>query len=195
MELLLFGVDSSGPITFSGTGTARISLGEDKGFGVPSWLLTDIDLNLSSPAPVPEPATLLLLGGGLGGRRHPYAPEEEASVTWRPAPGARIPKADDIFVGGRHGRAGARCGNGANHGRFFVRLAARTLHDAPLTPPEGSRTQDRGTGGPSSRRLREVAALAPPEASLPPAARSAAPASYSRRAHLGISPRTDKRFK
>jgi PEP-CTERM motif len=68
MELRLFGLDESGgPITFSGTGTARTSLGEDKGFGVPSWLITDIEANLSSPAPVPEPATLLLPGGGLAG--------------------------------------------------------------------------------------------------------------------------------
>jgi hypothetical protein len=67
MTLLLSGVDPTGPITFSGTGTARISLGEHKGFGVPSWLVEDIDAELASPAPVPEPATVLLLGGGLAG--------------------------------------------------------------------------------------------------------------------------------
>ena len=67
LDLLLSVHPNSSPIAFSGTGTARVSLGEDKGFGVPSWLVTDIDANLSSPAPVPEPATLLLLGGGLAG--------------------------------------------------------------------------------------------------------------------------------
>jgi hypothetical protein len=53
--------------TLSGSGVARISLGEDKGFGVPSWMVTGIRAELSSaPAPVPEPATLLLAASGLG---------------------------------------------------------------------------------------------------------------------------------
>jgi len=66
MDLLLFGVgDPPQPITFSGTGTARISLDEHHGFDFPSWLVRDIDLEVSGPAPVPEPATVLLLGAGL----------------------------------------------------------------------------------------------------------------------------------
>lgn len=53
--------------TLVGTGTARISLDEDIGFDVPSWTVTNIRAEvLGSPAPVPEPATLLLAASGLG---------------------------------------------------------------------------------------------------------------------------------
>jgi hypothetical protein len=53
--------------TLAGSGMAKISLGEDKGFGVPSWTVTGIRADVSgSPAPVPEPTTLLLAASGLG---------------------------------------------------------------------------------------------------------------------------------
>lgn len=50
----------------SGSGTATISLDEDRGFGVPSWRVTRLRAEVSSPpAPTPEPGTLLLMAPGL----------------------------------------------------------------------------------------------------------------------------------
>ena len=58
----------TGSVHLSGAGNATIFLDEDQGFGVPSWRVTGIRADVSnSPAPVPEPATVLLLGGGLAG--------------------------------------------------------------------------------------------------------------------------------
>jgi hypothetical protein len=53
--------------TLFGGGTATIFLDEDRGFGVPSWRVTRITAEVSdAAAPIPEPATLLLMGPGLG---------------------------------------------------------------------------------------------------------------------------------
>jgi hypothetical protein len=50
-----------------GSGTATIFLDEDLGFEGPSWRVTGIRAVLSAtPEPVPEPATLLLIGPALG---------------------------------------------------------------------------------------------------------------------------------
>jgi len=50
-----------------GSGLATIFLDEDKGFGVPSWRVTGVRADVSStPGPIPEPATLLLVASGLG---------------------------------------------------------------------------------------------------------------------------------
>jgi len=68
VELLFFLQNQADPISLLGSGTATIFLDEDRGFGVPSWRVTGIrgEVSSAAPAPVPEPATLLLLGGGLG---------------------------------------------------------------------------------------------------------------------------------
>jgi PEP-CTERM motif len=60
----------TGSVHLSGGGSATLVLEEDHGFGVPSWRVTGIRADVASPAPVPEPATLLLLGGGLAGIAH-----------------------------------------------------------------------------------------------------------------------------
>jgi len=52
--------------TLSGSGIATIFLEEDLGFEVPSWRVTGIQARLSStPGPVPEPATFILIAPGL----------------------------------------------------------------------------------------------------------------------------------
>jgi hypothetical protein len=63
---LLFSVDGQFSHTLFGTGTATIFLGEDRGFGVPSWRVTGLGADLSTAqSPVPEPAAILLVGSGL----------------------------------------------------------------------------------------------------------------------------------
>jgi hypothetical protein len=53
----------------SGSGLATISLGEDRGFEVPSWQVTGVRAEVSrdTPAAVPEPGTLALVALGLVG--------------------------------------------------------------------------------------------------------------------------------
>ena len=67
VDFLFFTGGSQPTHTLSGVGTARISLAEDLGFGVPSWRVTRFQGEVSgAAAPIPEPATLLLIGSGLG---------------------------------------------------------------------------------------------------------------------------------
>lgn len=62
----LFSVSGQESHALFGSGTATIFLGEDLGFGVPSWRVTGIRAEVSSaPAPIPEPATLFLAASGL----------------------------------------------------------------------------------------------------------------------------------
>jgi PEP-CTERM motif len=64
---LIFTPDGLVNHSLRGTGMATIFLDEDRGFDVPSWRVTGIRAELSSAAaPVPEPATLLLVAAGLG---------------------------------------------------------------------------------------------------------------------------------
>ena len=58
--------DGQADHSLSGSGLATIFLDEDRGFGVPSWRVTGIRADVAStPAPVPEPATLFLAASGL----------------------------------------------------------------------------------------------------------------------------------
>lgn len=59
--------DGQADHALAGSGLATIFLDEDRGFGVPSWRVTRIRAELSStPAPVPEPSTLVLAASALG---------------------------------------------------------------------------------------------------------------------------------
>lgn len=52
-------------VTLSGSGTARLRLIEDAG----EWRYPEVTFDFEQASPVPEPATLLLIGGGLAAAR------------------------------------------------------------------------------------------------------------------------------
>ena len=58
-------LDRDASYTLVGSGLARFTLVSDASFGVPSWRFERVRAELSS-TPIPEPATLLLVGSALG---------------------------------------------------------------------------------------------------------------------------------